>query len=151
MAVLSASHSGFAKRVLPFLLVAGACGWTYWSKAHEGKSAPLWTLILTAGFLGAVMVFYLRRGVWSMLDSVDYSGDTITLSRWTMSETIPLAQLKSVSWEPYIVGSIVTLDLNRPGAFGIQVCFYPPDARRVPNITRDLEDFAARVRSINRG
>ena len=104
-----------------------------------------------SAFMAAGMVFYLRRDLWSMADSVNYSGESITVKRWTVSETIPLTKVRSVTWKPYIVGSIVTLELSQPSAFGAQVRFYAPDIRKVPSITRDLEAFAARVQSGNRG
>jgi len=147
MTVLSASHSGFVKRVLPFLAIAGACGWSYWFGTRDGQSEATWTYVAIAVVLAVVMVVVLRRGLWSMADSVEDSGDALHIRRWRTIQSIPIVDVKSIEREPSLVGSVVTLHLSRPSAFGSAIRFYAPDARKVPNIINDLESLAIRVRS----
>jgi hypothetical protein len=147
MSTISSRHSGFAKRVLPFLAVVGACAWSFWSTNTREDTDAVWTYVAIAAVLSIIMVIVLRRGLWKMADTVEYSGDALNVQRWRTKESIPLLDVKSVQWEPYIVGSVVTIELRRPSAFGAVIRFYAPDSRKVPNINNDLGALAARVKS----
>ena len=148
MVVLSAAHSGFGKRVLPFLASAVACGGAYWySIQKQGSPPPLLEFTVIVMFTTVVLVRLLRRELWSMMDTVEYSGDAIALKRWKKSEIVSLTAVKSVRWEPYFVGFIVTLELSRRTEFGSEVRFFAPDVRKAPDIVRELEALPARVQS----
>jgi hypothetical protein len=151
MTTLSARHSSFVKRVLPFLAVAGAGVWSYWSSASRGSADSIWGAAVVGLVATVIMVVVLRRGLWAMADTVELSEDTLRIQRWTTTASIPLSDIKSVNWEPYIVGSLVTVELRQPNSLGTSVRFYAPDSRKVPSIISDLESFAARVKSMGGG
>jgi hypothetical protein len=150
MITLSARHSIFVKRVLPLLAVAGVSAWSYWSSAGRGSADSIWGALVLALVATVIMVVVLRRGLWTMADTVEYSDDVLRIKRWKTTVSIPLSDIKSVDWEPYIVGSVVTLELSQPCALGTAVRFYAPDSRSVPSIISDLESLAARVKSSSR-
>ena len=145
--MLSAPHSSFVKRVAPFLVVVAVSVWTHWSSADRSSSASVWTSVAWAVVLTVTMIFVLRRGLWVMADTVELLDNALRVQRWTTQATIPLSGIKDVAWEPCIVGSVVTLELRRPNAFGAVIRFYAPDPRKAPSIIGDLESLAARVRS----
>lgn len=144
---LSAQHFGALKYVFPFALVIGAGAWGYWSDVRGGEAKSFWFyfLLTTAASLVTAVVF--RRNVWVMADTVELSDDSLTIRRWTTTEVIPLSGIKHVAWEPYVVGSVVTVELSSPSAFGSAIQFLAPDSRKVPTITFELESLAARVQS----
>jgi hypothetical protein len=148
MTTLSASHSSFLKRVLPFLAVSGAGAWSYWSSEGRSSTDSIWGTVIVGLVATIIMVAVLRRGLWAMADTVELSDDALRIQRWTTTATIPLSDIKSVNWEPYIVGSVVTVELRQPSTLGTSVRFYAPDSRKVPSIISDLESLAVRVRSM---
>jgi hypothetical protein len=147
MTTLSARHFGFLKYAFPFVVVLGACAWTYWSDVRNGETKSVWVYLLGAAVLSLITVVVFRRGPWSMADTVELSDDSLCVRRWTTTERIPLSGVKHIAWEPYIVGSVVTVELSSPSALGLAVRFLAPDSRKVPTIKNDLESLAARVRS----
>ena len=143
MTTLSIRHSVFMKRVFPFVMIAVALAWTFWSKASRGTAVPLWTYSLTAVILVAITIAVLRRGFWSMADTVELSGDALLVRRWKTTGCISLADVSAISWEPYFRGIVVVaLELKRSSAFGPTVSFYALIA------SKDLEVLAARVKAL---
>lgn len=146
MRTISARHSTFIKRVLPFLVVAGASAWATWrthgTPMESVGAAAIGTVVVTI-----VMVVILRRGFWRMADIVEDDGDSLRVTRWRTRITIPLSNVREVQRVPLLRGSEVTLTLKQPCLFGLNIRFLAPDKRRVPDIDIMLEALTRRVQA----
>ncbi len=140
---LSARHSSFIKYVLPFLVVAGAYAWVYWSDIRDGAPKSFWVYLVVLVGTTAIMIFFFRRGPWSMPDSVEYADNKLRLKRWRTTESIPLADVKDIRW----ADRVVTIELRRASKLGTQFHFYAPSVQKVPSIVGQLESLALKVRS----
>jgi hypothetical protein len=141
---LSEKHSPFIKRVLPFLVIAAAVGWTFWPDGHEKPE----DYILAGGILllaSAIVYWILRKGIWRMADTVEDYGDALVVSRWKTRITLHLSDVRELRRERKLVGSEVTLVLSKPGPLGAEISFLAPDSRNVPDIDTTLETLAARI------
>ena len=146
MTTLSARSYGLLKYALPFIAVLGACAWTYWSDIRHGKQKSLSVYLFGAVVLTIIAVFVFRRGLWSMADTVEYSGDVLYVRRRKTTESIPLSDIRDVTWE----NGVVTVELGRANSLGAIIRFYGQSPRKVPNIADTLESLAARVRTNGR-
>lgn len=145
MNILSATHSTFVKRVLPFVVVAGACAWVYWSKRNEADSL-FWSLFTLA--IGTLIMFFtLRKGFWRMADTVEDHGNHLVVTRWRTTIEIPLSHVREIMRLPKLVGSEVIIILQSPCALGSEICFLAPDKRKVPEIDQVLDALSRRVAS----
>jgi hypothetical protein len=142
---LSAPHSTFVKRVLPFFTVAAVSAWTYQSRRHEPHA-----LLMTAsiGVIGlALLWFFLRRDFWRLADVVEQHGDQLVITRWTTKVEIPIANVKQLIRVPSLAGSTVTLVLSTPCALGSEIAFLAPSRRTMRDIDEKLEALARRVKN----
>lgn len=131
------------KRVFPFIVVAGACAWSYWGKRHLPNSLEIG--VITAVIGTVIMVVVLKRGLWRMADIVEDHGDRLKVSRWRTNIEIPLPQVTGVRRTRRLTGSEVTLVLSTPSALGLEVSFLAPDERRVPGIEKTLDELSQRA------
>jgi hypothetical protein len=145
---LSAKHSFFGKRILPFLVLVLA--WTYWWRLRHGKPVDLWMVLTVAVTLGAILTAHLWRNLWKMADTVEDLGDQLCVRRWKHTVRLSLREISRVRLEPGPVGQIVALELTRPCALGKEISFYAPSPRKVRTITQDLQSLVARVKAQGR-
>jgi hypothetical protein len=148
MQTISAAHSTFVKRVLPFVVVGGACAWVYWSRRDQPQSLEIglfWLVISTV-----IMAVALRRSLWRMADTVEDYGDRLVITRWKTRVEIPIWNVREIKRERQLVGSEVTILLDGPSALGSEVTFLAPDKRKSPGIDEALEALARRVASQGR-
>ncbi len=146
MQVLSTPHSTFVTRALPFIVVAGVCGWTYWPKRNEGAESLAIALIL---FVIANLIMYrvLRKGLWLKADIVEDRGDRLMITRWKTTIEVPLYQVQEIMRVPTLGGMEVIIILKTPCAFGSEIAFYPPHKRKTPEIEHALDELSRRVNS----
>jgi hypothetical protein len=148
MQTISATHSAFVKRVLPFVVVVGASAWSYWSKRNLPNAL---VLAISSGVLFTIiMLVILRRGFWRMADIVEDYGDRLVITRWRTKVEIPISHVREVRREPQLRGSEVTLILNEPSALGSEVTFLAPDRRTSPGIEERLDALSRRAGSQER-
>jgi hypothetical protein len=146
MQILSAPPWTFVKRVLPFIVLLGACAWVYWPKRNEGTEPLIISLIvLAAGTL--IMIHTLRKGSWRMADTVEDRGDRLVVTRWRTTVEIPLSQVQEIMQVPMHGGIEVIIILKTPCAFGSEIAFFTPDKRKVPEIEYALDSLSKRVSS----
>lgn len=145
MVQLSAKHSSFVKRILPFAAIALVTAWTYWSDVRHGKPASLMTAAAIAIFLGVIVTLLLRRGLWKLADIVEDHGGEIRVTRWRRTIQLPLRNISRVRLEPGTVGQVVTLELVHPSALGPEIAFFAPSSKKVPTIDHDLQSLVMRV------
>jgi hypothetical protein len=150
MVELSAKHSPFVKRVFPFVVVLLVTVWTYWSRLLASKPVSLLTVGFTLIALSTILVFVLRRGLWSRADTVQDLGDWIRVTRWRHTVQLLLQDISRVRIEPGTVGHIVTLELARPCALGSEITFFAASSRRMPTIDSDLQSLVNRVATRNK-
>jgi hypothetical protein len=147
---VSATHSAFSKRVLPFVGIAGACAWLYWSRRDTDPSLALalfWTAVLTI-----IMVLTLRRGLWLMADTVVDCGDSLLVTRWRTRVSVPLSNVRALRRVPVFIGiDEMWITLDQPSAIGSEIGFYAPDKRRAPANHEALEGLIRRIESANLG
>ena len=79
--------------MLPFLVVAAACGWAYWSKTDKGPSEPFVWLIISVVMM-AILFWVLRKDLWRMADTVEDRGNSLVVTRWRTQATIPLSMIR---------------------------------------------------------
>ncbi|MCP5146249.1 MAG: hypothetical protein H6978_15680 [Gammaproteobacteria bacterium] len=146
MQVLSTPHSTFVTRALPFIVVAGACGWTYWPRRSEGAESLVIVLIV---FVIANLIMYrlLRKGLWLKADIVEDRGDRLKITRWKTTIEVPLHQVQEIMRVPTLRGMEVILILKTPCALGSEIAFYPPHKRSTPEIEHVLDGLSRRVNS----
>lgn len=146
MQILSTPHSTFVTRVLPFVVVAGACGWVYWQKRNEGAESLVITLIL---FVIASLLMYrqLRKGLWRKADIVEDRGDRLLITRSKTTIEVPLSHVQEIMKAPSFGVMEVIIILKIPCTFGSEIAFYPPHKRKVPQIEHALDDLSRRVAS----
>ena len=143
MQKLSASHSTFVKRVLPFATIAAASAWTYSAHRHEQYTLELALLWFVVGSIALWVV--LSRSLWRMADTVEDQGDRLIITRWRTRIEVPIANVKSLRRRPALGGSIVTLFLSTPSALGSEISFLAPGWRAMRDIDEKLEGLARRV------
>lgn len=145
MRTISATHSAFVKRVLPFLAIALAVVWNWWSdRDHASTSSYGWLFFVTV-LLTAIMVAALRKGFWRMADTVEDHGDSLVVTRWRTRVIVPLSGVREMRRVPNFTGSEITLTLKQPCALGSDIQFLAPDRRNVPDIDETLDALAHRV------
>jgi hypothetical protein len=146
MQILSTPYSMFVTRVLPFMVVAGVCGWVYWPKRHEGAESLAIALIV---FVIANLLMYreLRKGPWRKADVVEDRGDRLLITRWKTAVEVPLSQVEEIMRVQSLGSMEVIIILKTPCAFGPEIAFYPPHKRKVPGIERALDGLSRRVSS----
>ena len=143
MTTLSARGSIALKYALPFVVVLGACAWTYWDDIRKGRVKPVGVYLAVLLVALGITVFTFRRGPWSRADSVECTDDFLFVRRFTTTETVPMANIKSIVLED----RVVTVELVSPNAFGSSISFYAPSTRESPEAVATLERLAAHVRS----
>jgi hypothetical protein len=144
---LSAAHSTFVKRVLPFITVAAVSAWTYQSRRHEPNALVMTAMVGLIG-LGLMWWFVLRRDFWRLADVVEQHGDRLVITRWTTKVEIPIANVKQLIRVPSLAGgSAVTLVLTTPSALGSEISFLAPSRRTMRDIDEKLEALARRVKA----
>jgi hypothetical protein len=146
MQILSARRSTFVTRVLPFIVVAGACGWAYWPKRNEGAE-PLVLALVFLVISTLIMYRTLRKSAWRRADTVEDRGDRLVITRWKTTIEVPLSQVQQVLRVPVLGGMEVIIVLKTPCALGSEIAFFPPHKRKVPEIEHALEMLSRRVSS----
>ncbi len=120
MQILSAPSSTFVTRVLPFIVVAGACGWAYWPKRNEGAE-PLVLALIFLVIATLIMYRTLRKSAWRRADTVEDRGDRLVITRWKTTIEVPLSQVQQVLRVSALGGMEVIIILKTPGALGSQI------------------------------
>jgi hypothetical protein len=140
---ISAPHSTFVKRLLPFATIAAASAWTY--SSHRGEQYAL-ELALLWFVVGSIALWLLlRRGFWHLADTVEDQGDRLIITRWKTRIEVPIANVKALRRKPALSGSNVTLILSAPSALGSEISFLAPSWRTMRDIDDKLESLAKRV------
>ena len=93
MPKISASHSTFVKRVLPFATIAAASAWTYSSQRGEQYALELALLWFVVGSI--ILWVLLSRGFWRVADTVEDEGDRLIITRWKTRIEVPIENVKS--------------------------------------------------------
>lgn len=143
MQKISASHSTFVKRVLPFATIAAASAWTY--SAHRGEQYALELAVLWFVVGSIALWVVLRRGFWRLADTVEDQGDRLIITRWRTRVEVPITNVKGLRRKPALNGSNVTLFLNTPSALGSEISFLAPGWRTMRDIDEKLEGLARRI------
>jgi hypothetical protein len=146
MQVLSTAHSMFVTRVLPFIVVAGACGWAYWPKRNEGAEPLIFALVFLV-IANLIMYRTLRNGLWRKADVVEDRGDRLVVTRWKTTIEVPLSQVQEIMRIPTLGGMEIIIILKTPCAFGSEIAFFPPHKRKVPEIEHALDGLSRRISS----
>jgi hypothetical protein len=146
MQILSTPHSTFVTRVLPFMLVAGVCGWVYWPKRDEGMESLVIALFVFV-IVNLLMCRELRKRLWRKADIVEDRGDRLVITRWKTTVEIPLSQVQEIMRVPMLGSMEVIIILKTPCEFGSEIAFYPPHKRKVPEIDHALDGLSRRVAS----
>lgn len=140
---ISASHSTFVKRVLPFATIAAASAWTY--SSHRGEQYAL-ELALLWFVVGSIILWVvLRRGFWRLADTVEDQGDRLIITRWKTRIEVPIENVKGLRRTRALTGSNVTLFLSAPSALGSEISFLAPGRRTMRDIEDKLDALARRV------
>jgi hypothetical protein len=143
---LTAPHSTFVKRVLPFMTIAAVSAWTYQSTRHEPYALEMTAVIGVIGVIGLWVV--LRRSFWRMADTVEDHGERLIVTRWHTKVEVPIANVKRLIRVPtFAGGSAVTLVLKTPCALGTELSFLAPSRRTMRDIDEKLEALARRVKA----
>ena len=145
MQKLSAPHSTFVKRVLPFVAMAAVSAGSYWSSRDNRYAIELTALVGVFGLI--TMWVILRRGFWRMADTVEDHGDRLVITRWRTKVEIPIANVHEIRRQPTLNGSNVTIVLNAPSALGSQIAFLAPGRRTLRDIEEKLDSLARRLAS----
>ena len=109
------------------------------------------SLFFSVVLLTIILVVVLRTGFWRMADTVEDCGDSLVVTRGRTKVTVPLSGVRDVRRVPQLVGSEVTLTLERPCALGSDIRFLAPDKRKVPDIDETLDELARRVEALGKG
>lgn len=140
---ISAPHSAFVKRVLPFVALAAASAGSYWSSRANENALGLTVLV---GIIGSIIMWVLlRRGFWRLADTVEDHGDRLVITRWKTRIEIPIANAKKILRERRLNGSYVTILLNAPSALGSEIAFLAPGRRTLRDIEDRLDSLSRRV------
>jgi hypothetical protein len=142
---LSAPHSTFVKRVLPFVTVVAVSAWSYQSSRDKPHALEMTVLVGIVGLI--IMWIVLRRGFWRMADTVEDHGDRLVITRWRTRVEIPLENVRELRRRPGLNGSYVTILLTAPSALGSQITFLAPGRRTLREIEEKLDDLSRRVTS----
>jgi hypothetical protein len=145
VAKLSAPHSTFVKRVLPFVAVLAATAWSYQSSRDKPNALEMTLIVGAVGLI--LMWFVLSRGFWRIADLVEDHGDRLVITRWKTRVEIPIAHVREIKRRPGLNGSYVTLLLNTPSALGSEITFLAPGRRTMREIEDRLDDLWRRVTS----
>jgi hypothetical protein len=142
---LSAPHSAFVKRVLPFVTVVAASAWSYQSSRDKPNALEMTLLV---GIVGLIILWVvLRRGFWRMADTVEDHGDRLVITRWRTRAEIPLENVRELRRRPGLNGSYVTIRLTAPCALGSEITFLAPGRRTLREIEEKLDDLSRRIAS----
>ncbi len=144
MQILSTARSTFVTRVLPFIVVAGACALAYWPKRNDGAESLIFALIFLV-IANLIMYRTLRKGLWRKADIVEDRGDRLVITRWKTTIEVPLSQVQEIMRVPTLGGMEVIIIMKTPCAFGSEIGFFPPHKRKVPEIEHALDGLSRRV------
>lgn len=140
---ISAPHSTFVKRVLPFVALAAASAGSYWSSRANENALELTVLV---GIIGSIIMWVLlRRGFWRLADTVEDHGDRLVITRGKTRIEIPIANARKILRERRLNGSHVTILLNAPSALGSEIAFLAPGRRTLRDIEERLDSLSRRV------
>jgi hypothetical protein len=112
-----------AKWVLPSALFICVAAWQVISNPPR-SAMDLWThAIIPLCILGGIFIFFLRRDLWGLADTVFDGGDhlVVTLNRKTCE--IPVADIEKVDVSHRLNTATVILTLVKPCLFGSRVSF----------------------------
>lgn len=140
---ISAPHSTFVKRALPFVAIAAVSAGSYWSSRDNPYALELTVLWAVVGSL--ILWVVLRRGLWRTADTVEDQGDRLVVTRWRTKVEIPLANVRELRRQPTLNGSNVTIFLSAPSALGSEITFLAPNRRTMRDIEEKLDDLWRRV------
>ena len=140
---LSAPHSTFVKRVLPFVVVLAVSAWSYQSSRDTPNALAITLIVVGVGLI--LMWVALSRGFWRIADTVEDHGDRLVITRWKTRVEIPIANVREIKRRPGLNGSYVTLLLNTPSALGAEITFLAPGIRTMREIDDKLDDLWRRV------
>jgi hypothetical protein len=146
MLTLSAPHSEFVKRVLPFAVAVGAWGWVCWPRRNDGAESLIIALVLLVALI-LIVLGTLRKGFWRMADTVEDRGDRLVVRRWKTTIEIPLTHVQEVLRVPTLAGSEVIVVLHAPCELGSEISFLASSNRKQPGIDDALESLSRRVAS----
>lgn len=142
---ISAPHSTFVKRVLPFVAMAAVSAGSYWSSRYNQHALET---TVAVGVVGSIILWVLlRRGFWRMADTVEDHGDQLAITRWRTKVEVPIANVRELRRQPTGRGSQVTILLKAPCPLGSEITFLAPDRRTMPDIEDKLDALWRRVGS----
>jgi hypothetical protein len=101
------------------------------------NSPPLIPFLLIPVIMAVVGFFMMKKLVFDLADEVWDDGDSLVVKNAGQEQRIPLADIKNVSYSPYMNLPRVTLLLRRPTVFGGQIAFAAP-VRFVPFATSPI-------------
>ncbi|HEY7639171.1 MAG TPA: hypothetical protein VH814_05570 [Steroidobacteraceae bacterium] len=142
---LSAPHSPFVKRVLPFLAIAAVSVGSYWSNRQKPHALEMSVATCVIGLI--VMWLIIRRGFWRVADTVEDHGDRLVVTRWKTRAEIAIANMREIQRRPGLNGSYVTILLNKPSALGAEIKFLAPGRNTTRDIEERLDSLARRIAS----
>jgi hypothetical protein len=143
---ISSSWTFFYKRIFPAIWF-GVLFLFFGISLLAGKT-PLPVLLVPLGIM-AFGYFMMKKLVLDLVDEVWDDGDTLLVRSGGQEERIALADIKNVSYSPFVKPPRVTLAMRRQTAFGDQITFCAP-VRFAPwttsPIIKDLIDRIDRAR-----
>src|SRR5579863_5985732 len=144
---ISSKWTFFYKRVFPIIwfgfLVLFVAG-TVFAGRHSNQSSIVPFLIVPIIMVG-VGYFMMKKLVFDLVDEVWDDGDALIVMNGDQKERVPFADIKNVTYSPFINPPRVTLSLRRPTIFGDQITFSAP-VRLVPFSTSPvINDLIERV------
>lgn len=146
---LSAPHSTFVKRVLPFAAVAVVSVCSYLSSRDKPHALEMTAAVGIIGML--IMWVMVRRGFWRIADTVEDHGERLVVTRWKTTVEIPIADVREVRRQPGLNGSYVTILLKAPCALGSEITFLAPGRRTMRDIEEQLDALSRRVAAQRQG
>lgn len=136
---ISSSWTFFYKRIFPaiwfgFLVVF--LGISLFAGSHSAAPA-LVPLLIGPVIMIVVGYFIMKKLVFDLVDEVWEDGDTLVVKNRGQEQRVALADIKNVSYSPFVNPPRVTLSMRRPTIFGDKITFGAP-VRLVPFSTSPI-------------
>jgi hypothetical protein len=144
MPQLSAGHMYLAKWLLPILMFFGVAIWTIATNVPHTEMD-----FISHGFalciLGFILIYFLKRDIWSLADQVLDGGDFLLARRGKKQERLRLTDIVSVDVTHQLNVTKIILRLRTPSVFGEKLAFYPKVSHRLGGKNDIAGELTARI------
>jgi hypothetical protein len=116
----------FSKKVFPIIWFGFLAVFVVTGLTRGELESEAWGMVIMPLLMAVFGFFIMKKVVWDLMDEVHDGGDFLLIRKGGEEERVPLSNIMNVSASTNMNPPRITLRLVKPGRFGSEVSFSPP-------------------------